>query len=157
MDLLSISTATLWVDFFFMAISKVYQMTKSLDIWYAKFGLVAVLSDCLVIILGILLAQFISPRASVSMLALTAVIVQVVHDYLFYIGVILPIPVGHNAVIDLFKRYASEGSYQIIIADSLMISSATFLSGYLQTLSKDVVTFIGLLGAYAMTFLLYTR
>lgn len=157
MNLLHISSAVVWVDFFTMALSKVFSMTKSLDVWYQQFGIVAVISDCLVIVLGILIAQFISPAASATTLALTSVIIQIIHDYLFYIGVILPIPKGHNAMIDLFKRYSSEGSYKIILADSAMIASTVFLGDYLTQYSDKVVSFVGLLGAYALTYILYTK
>jgi hypothetical protein len=78
MDLLHISSAVVWVDFFTMALSKVFPMTRSLDVWYQKFGIVAIISDCLVIVLGILLAQFIVPGASVTTLALTSVAIQLV-------------------------------------------------------------------------------
>lgn len=157
MDLLHISSAVVWVDFFTMALSKVFHMTTALDVWYQKFGIVAVLSDCLVIVLGVLLAQFVSPGATVTGLAITSVIIQIIHDYLFYIGVILPIPKGHNSMIDLFKEYSKQGSYKIILADSAMIASTVFLGDHLTTYSRDVVTFVGLLGAYALTYILYTK
>jgi uncharacterized protein YacL len=157
MNLLHISSAVVWVDFFTMALSKVFPMTKALDIWYRDYGIVAVINDCLVIIIGILLAQFLNPGASAFGLAITSVIIQVIHDYLFYIGIILPIPRGHNVMIDLFKRYASEGSYKIILADSVMIASTVFLGDYLTQYSDKIVTVVGLLGAYSLTYLLYTR
>lgn len=157
MDLLHISSAVVWIDFFVILLSKFYPMTKSLDIWYREFGIVAVISDCLVIVLGILLAQFISPNASVTGLAIVSVVVQLLHDYLFYIGVILPIPKGHNAMIDLFKKYSSEGSYKILLADSAMIAGTVYLSDYLYEFSNDKVVFVGLLGVYALTYMIYTR
>lgn len=157
MNLLHISSAVVWVDFFVILLSKFYSMTKSLDVWYKQFGIVAIISDCLVIVLGILLAQFISPNASVTGLAITSIIIQLIHDYLFYIGVILPIPKGHNSMIDLFKKYSAEGSYQILLADSAMIGSTVYLADYLKSYSNDVVTFIGLLGVYSLTYVLYTN
>lgn len=157
MNLLHISSAVVWVDFLVILISKFYQMTKSLDVWYKQFGIVAVISDCLVIVLGILLAQIISPNASVTGLALTSVVIQVIHDMLFYLGVILPIPKGHNSMIDLFKKYSGEGGFQIILADSAMIAGTVFLADYLRSFSSNIVTFIGLLGVYALTYILYTR
>lgn len=157
MDLLHISSAVVWIDFFVILLSKFYSMTKSLDVWYREFGIVAVISDCLVIVLGILLAQFISPNASVSGLAIVSVMVQLLHDYLFYIGVILPIPKGHNSMIDLFKKYSSEGSYKILLADSAMIAGTVYLSDYLTEFSADKVAFVGLLGVYALTYIIYTH
>ncbi len=157
MDLLHISSAVVWIDFLVILISKFYQMTTALDVWYKQFGIVAILSDCLVIVLGILLAQFISPNASVTGLAVTSVIIQIIHDMLFYVGVILPIPKGHNAMIDLFKKYSSEGGYKILLADSGMIAGTVFLADHLKSYTNDVVTFVGLLGAYALTYILYTK
>ena len=157
MDLLHISSAVVWVDFFTMALSKVFPMTRSLDIWYQKFGIVAVLSDCLVIVLGVLLAQFLAPGASVTMLALVSVGVQMVHDILFYLVVILGIPKGQNSMIDLFKSYSSEGGYKILIADAIMIAATVFVGDSFTQLDPKIVTFIGLLGVYALTYILYTR
>jgi hypothetical protein len=156
MDLLHISSAVVWVDFFTMALSKVFPMTRSLNVWYQKFGIVAVLSDCLVIVLGVLLAQFLAPGASVTLLALVSLGVQMVHDVLFYLVVILGIPKGHNSMIDLFKSYSTEGGYKILIADAIMIVATVFAGDYLTTLDPKIVTFIGLLGVYALTYILYT-
>lgn len=157
MDLLHISSAVVWVDFLVILISRFYPLTNALDIWYKNFGIVAVLNDCLVIVLGILLAKFVKPNAGVTDLAIVSVVIQVIHDYLFYIGVILPIPKGHNSMMDLFKKYASEGGYQIILADSAMIASTVYLSDYLYNFSIDKVIFIGLLGLYALTYVIYTK
>jgi uncharacterized protein YacL len=157
MDLLHISSAVVWVDFFVILLSKFYTMTSALDVWYKQFGIVAVISDCLVIILGILLAQILSPNASVTGLAITSVIIQLIHDILFYVGVILPIPKGHNVMIDLFKKYSSEGGYQILLADSAMIGGSVFLADHLRSYSDKIVTFVGLLGVYALTYVIYTK
>lgn len=157
MDLLHISSAVVWIDFLVILLSKFYQMTTALDVWYKQFGIVAVISDCLVIVLGILLAQFISPNASVTGLAVLSVVIQLIHDILFYVGVILPIPKGHNSMIDLFKKYSEEGGYKILLADSGMIAGTVFLADHLRSYTKDVVTFVGLLGVYALTYILYTK
>lgn len=157
MQLLDISSAVVWVDFFTIALHKVFNLGRSLDKWYGQFGIVAIISDCLVIVLGILIAQFISPSASTSMLALISVGVQLVHDYLFYILVILGVPKGQNSMIDLFKEYAKENSWKILMADSIMIGSTVFLADILSSYRDDIVTFVGLLGVYSLTYIIYTK
>jgi len=157
MNLLHISSAVVWVDFLVILLSKFFPMTSALDVWYKEFGIVAVISDCLVIVLGILLAQIISPTASVTGLAVTSIIIQLIHDFLFYVGVILPIPKGHNSMIDLFKKYSAEGGYKILLADSAMIGGTVFLGDYLKMFSDKIVTFIGLLGVYSLTYIIYTK
>jgi uncharacterized protein YacL len=156
MKLLDIGSAVLWVDFFTIVLSKVFHLGKSLDKWYAKFGIVAIISDCLVIVLGILIAQFIVPGASSLTLAGVAIAVQIVHDVLFYYAVILGVPLGQNSMIDLFKEYAIENSWKILVADSAMIGSTVLLASYLSTLKASHTTFVGLLGMYALTYIIYT-
>lgn len=157
MDLYHISSSVVWVDFLVILLSKFFPMTSSLNVWYKQFGIVAVISDCLVIVLGILIAQFINPHASVTGLAITSIIIQIIHDVLFYVGIILPIPKGHNAMIDLFKKYSTEGGYKILLADSAMIGGTVFLADYLKRFDDKIVTIVGLLGVYALTYIIYTN
>lgn len=157
MKLLDISSAVVWVDFITIALHKFFNFGRSLDKWYAQFGAVAVISDCLVIVLGIMIAQFIVPGASTLILAAVSIAVQLVHDYLFYILVILGVPKGQNSMIDLFKEYASENSWKILVADSTMIGSTVVLADMLSEYSDNVTSFIGLLGAYALTYIIYTK
>jgi len=154
MDLLDITSAVVWVDFFTIALHKLFNLGRSLDKWYETFGIVAVISDCLVIVLGILIAQLFFPTYP---LLPTAIIIQLVHDVLFYMFVIVPIPQGHNSMIDLFKSYANENSWKILLADSIMIGSTVVLADTLSTLKNSYVSFVGLLGVYALTYILYTR
>lgn len=151
MDFLSIASAVVWVDFFTILLSKYVNLGTSLNLWYQEFGIVAVISDCLVIVLGIMIAQLFFPRYN---LLLTAIVIQVIHDILFYLLVISPIPIGTNKMIDLFKSYASENSYKIIIADSIMMASTVLIA---QQLHGKFVPFIGLLGVYALTYIIYTK
>ena len=157
MKLLDISSAVVWVDFITIALHKLFNLGRSLDKWYSQFGIVAVISDCLVIVLGIMIAQFISPNASTLVLAGLSIIVQLVHDVAFYLFVILGVPKGQNSMIDLFKEYANENSWKILVADSTMIGSTVILADLLSEYSDSVTSFIGLLGAYALTYIIYTR
>lgn len=157
MKLLNISSAVVWVDFITIALHKFLNFGRSLDKWYAQFGIVAVISDCLVIVLGIIIAQFIVPGASTLVLALVSIVVQLVHDYLFYILVILGVPKGQNSMIDLFKEYSSENSWKILVADSTMVGSTVILADLLSEYSDNVTSFIGLLGTYALTYIIYTK
>lgn len=157
MKLLDISSAVVWVDFITLVLHRIFDFGRSLDKWYAQFGIVAVLSDCLVIIIGILIAQFFFPAASALGIAGISIGIQLVHDYLFYILVILGVPKGQNSIIDLFKEYAKENSWKILVADATMVGSSVLLADALSRFSDQVVTIIGLLGAYAMTYIIYTK
>jgi uncharacterized protein YacL len=157
MNLVEIGSAVVWVDFFTILLSKVFHLGKSLDKWYANFGIVAILSDCLVIVLGVLIAQFMAPDVNTLTLAGIAIVVQLIHDVLFYYLVILGVPRGQNSIIDLFKDYAVENSWKILVADSAMIGSTVLLADYLSTLKSTHTSFVGLLGVYALTYIMYTK
>jgi hypothetical protein len=154
MNLLHISSAVVWVDFFTIALHRMMGLGNSLDKWYTQFGIVAVLSDCLVIVIGILIAKMFFPSFP---LLPTAVAIQIIHDMLFYLFVILPIPRGHNSMIDLFKDYANENGWGILVADSIMIGSTVLIGDYLSKLSIPIVQLTGLTGLYALTYILYTK
>jgi uncharacterized protein YacL len=157
MNVLDISIAAAVVDFTTIVISKFFNMGRSLDKWYSKFGMTAVLSDVLVIVLGIQLALFIEPKIGIPYIAAFAVCIQIVHDILFYFLVIETVPHGQNEMIDLFKEYASENSYKIVLYDSLMIAGTVFLADYLSKIHQSSVNFIGLLTVYGLTYIVYTK
>jgi hypothetical protein len=154
MNLLHISSAVVWVDFITITLHRVFNLGSSLDKWYSEFGIVAVISDCLVIVLGIMIAQIFFPRYP---LLLTAVVIQIVHDLLFYLFVILPIPRGTNRMIDVFKDYSVENGWKILVADSLMIGSTVLIGEQLVNFDTRIVQFFGLVGAYALTYIIYTN
>jgi hypothetical protein len=87
-----------------------------------------------------------------------AVAIQLVHDVLFYILVIRGVPDGQNSIIDLFKRYASEGSWKILLADAGMVAGSVLLMEALDNnLSDDQVGFLGVLAVYSLLYIIYTK
>lgn len=157
MNIIALVVAVLWVDLIVIFISLYGVFGKTIREWYAKFGPVAVLSDCLIIILGIMLASLIYPTASTLELILLAVIIQLVHDLLFYILVIQKMPEGQNGIIDLFKKYADEGGYRILIADASMVTASILGQYYLESQSTEVTSFLGFLATYALSYIIYTK
>lgn len=158
MKWLSLLTAVAWVDFAVIALSKIVPLTQSLQSWYSTFGIAAVSADILVIVLGIALAQLIFPGISGWSLVATAVTIQLLHDILFYVGVIRQVPDGQNKIIDLFKRYSAEGSWKILLADSAMVVASVVLMEFLDDhFTDDQVGFTGILAVYSLLYILYTQ
>lgn len=149
-----IAAAVVWVDFATIALHKLLGLGNDLDKWYTQFGIVAVISDCLIIVLGILLAKTFLPQYP---LVYAAVAIQIAHDLLFYQFVVIPTPRGHNQIIDLLKDYASKVSWKLVAYDSLMMASTVLLAQQFATMKKSSVSFLGLLGAYALTYIIYTK
>lgn len=150
--------ATAWVDFIVIVLSKIFPLTKSLATWYADFGVVAIGTDILIIVLGIALAMFLFPGYSGLSLIGVAVGIQLLHDVLFYVGVIQAVPFGQNRIIDLFKRYAAEGSWKILVADAAMVAGSVYLMETFDAwLTDDQVLWTGLLALYSLLYILYTK
>lgn len=151
-------SAVAWVDVGVIVLSKVVPLTRSLATWYADFGLVAIGADILILVLGIALAMFLVPGASGALLIGVAVGIQLLHDLLFYVGVIQAVPSGQNRIVDLFKRYAAEGSWKILVADAVMVVGSVWLMETLDAwLTDDQVIWTGLLAIYSLLYLLYTK
>jgi hypothetical protein len=165
MRLISILSAALWVDFAVMTLIKVVPTpiwflppTGALTLWYDKFGLAAVAADVLSLVLGVLLATFLFPGAMGLQLVMAAVFVQMIHDIFFYVVVIQGLPQGQNEMIDVFKSYASEGSWKILVADALMITSVVALGRLSDLLfSYRTIAFQALLGMYSLIYITYTK
>ena len=165
MRLISILSGALWVDFVVMALIKIVPTpisflppTGALTLWYDKFGLAAVAADVLSLFLGVLLTTFLFPGAVGLQLVMGAIFVQMVHDILFYVVVIQGLPQGQNDMIDVFKSYASEGSWKILVADALMITSVVALARLSDLLfSYRMIAFQALLGMYSLIYITYTK
>lgn len=157
-DWVSLFTATAVVDFVVIVLSKFVPLTKALGDWYRDFGVVAVGSDILIIVLGIALAKLLFPLATGWNLVGIAVAIQLIHDVLFYVGIIQGVPSGHNKILDLFKRYAAEGSWKILLADAAMVTGSVLLmEWYSDNLTSDQTSFLGVLAVYALLYILYTK
>ena len=134
---------------------------KSLNKWYDKFGLVAVLSDVTIIMIGFLIANYIYPfifsSYSLPLFLGVVVAVQAIHDILFYFFVIKPFPKGENQLMDVFKEYAAENGAKIISGDAgLMLGSAAFMELY-KYLSPINASALGIFTTYCLTYILYTK
>lgn len=154
MDLLSLATAAIWVDFFTVAVSKYIFRGSAIKQWYSKFQSVAVISDIISVIIGVLLARMIFPKLN---LLVAAIIVQVIHDVFFSTVVLGSVPTGHNTMIDLFKNYAAESSYGILIADAIIMASTVLLMEYLNKVNKESVILLAFIGVYSLTYIVYTN
>ena len=154
--------AILVVDVVVMILSRHTGMFGNvLNTWYDRFGLSAVISDVFVIAIGFWLARWIyntwfAGRGLAWFLGIL-VIVQAIHDILFYVGVIVPLPRGLNAMMDVFKAYSVENGWKIIVGDSgLMLASAGVFMA-MERLSAPWQIAVGLLTVYALPYALTTR
>ena len=133
--------------------------SKVLKQWYDKYTILAFIADVLIIIIGLLITNkayyYIFKEFSLIKFIILAVILQIIHDILFFILITI-IPRGKNKMIDTFKDYAKEASYFAIIGDSLMIISACLIWYYLLNMDINTNIIILIVSLYIMPYLLYS-
>ena len=166
-DIIYIFVAALVVDFLTVLITKYpgpspFFTVKALDDWYTKFGLTAVAADVLSVMIGVVAARYIftafgfSP-SSILLFVAVLLIFQLCHDAFFFLAVIQPLPRGENTMINVFKDYATENGGKILVADALLVLGTAAGATLLKNLPFHVTGFVGLVTAYALCFVTYTR
>jgi hypothetical protein len=137
---------------------------KFLNVWYNRFKLSAVGADILIIMIGIGIAryvytEFIYPSQDWNPLYFTgtAVGIQILHDILFYFGVIRALPEGHNAMIDVFKQYGTEKGAGAILGDSILVIASCIVAMLLKSFPDHVNAIVGIGSAYVVPYILETK
>jgi hypothetical protein len=132
----------------------------ALDKWYESFGVFAVASDVLSILIGIMVARYIytalglnGPLYFIAILLLF----QLFHDLVFYVFVISPIPKGHNKMIDVFKEYGDENGVKILGADALMMLSSVAIGSLLKSLPVHWTVPTTFITLYSLCYIVFTR
>jgi len=161
-DLLYIITATIIVDMVVILMARDTKILgKTINTWYDKFGITAVILDVLIIVIGFIITRYlftvIELDFSPELFIFVALAVQVIHDSALYEFVIKPYPVGHNQVIDVYKAYATENGYKIILADSAMVLGSAILAMYLKNKPVHETTSLLIVGLYLIPYFLLQK
>ena len=123
-----------------------------------KYNLSAVIADVLIILVGLIIVRaiyyFIFDKFSIIQFISLAVVVQILHDILFYLF-FKNVPRGMNQMLDTFKDYANEVSYRAIFADSGMMIMASLIASYLASKSLNVNIIVLIIFVYLLPYLLY--
>ena len=159
-DYLPIITAIFIVEVITIILSFTHITESSfLKVWYKEYKLYAVLADVSLIFLGVVITRalyyYVFDEFSIVNFVLLMVVVQVIHDILFYI-MITQIPKGVNKIIDILKDYADEISYWAIIGDSAMMISSALIASYLANFDANTNIIIFAFYVYILQFILYT-
>lgn len=136
---------------------------NSINQWYERFGLNAVISDVLIIAIGFFIARYAytyfmpaSYGFNLWYFLAILVLVQLVHDLFFYFVIIKPIPKGHNRMIDVFKRYSS-GGVKILLSDAAMMIASALIAMSLKESGPEVYAAVSLLTVYTLPYILETK
>jgi len=126
--------------------------------WYSQYNLSAVIADVLIILIALIITRaiyyYVFDSFSIVKFVILAVIVQIIHDLLFYI-IFSNIPIGVNKMIDTFKDYANEISYKAILGDSCMMIMSVLIASYLVNKSTNTNIIVLISFLYLLPYLLY--
>jgi hypothetical protein len=140
---------------------------KPINNWYNTFGLSAILLDLgflgLVFVIGRwAYSKYIRPKMddewSTPAFMGTLVGVQILH-HLFFGNVVLRMaPVGENAMLDLIRSYANAEPIKALTGHSTaLVASAAVTAAAMKAAPTCIQVGAGLLGLYAIPFVLTTR
>lgn len=161
-EYIPILTANIYADLFiiFLAFSRMYFNVKSLEGWYKKYRLSAMIADILIGVLYILLGRYLVYTSGVEVgltaFAAICVFIQVVFDFLFYI-VFSIIPKGSNNMLDFFKIYAKEVGAGALLGDSFLVLMAVILSAFLNQSSYDTNIVVLIMSIYLTPYFIYMK
>jgi len=158
-DYLPLLNGVLITDLFvILCLNMKYINSVVLKKWYGDYNLSAVIADVLIILIGLIIVRaiyyYIFDTFSIINFVILAVIVQVIHDILFYLF-FKNVPRGMNRMLDTFKDYANEMSYKAILADSGMMILASLIASYLAGKSLNVNIIMLILFLYLLPYFLY--
>ena len=154
-----ISGATL-TDIFFMLLLNIGVIkSNQLKRWYLEYGLSAVLADVLILVIGVIITRFLYYRVfssySLLLFIVLAVGVQLTHDSLFA-ALFNLFPRGSSKIMDLFKDYANESGFGILIADAGMVIMTILLATYFSSFDMNTNIIILISSIYLIPYFLHS-
>jgi hypothetical protein len=161
-EYIPIITANIYADLFiiFVTFSKIYINIKSLEDWYKKYRLSAMIADILIGVLYILLGRYLVYKSGIKF-GLTAfagicVFIQVIFDLLFYVFFTI-VPRGSNDMLDFFKGYSKEVGAGALLGDSVLVIMAVTISALLNQSSYDTNIVFLIMSIYLTPYFIYMK
>ena len=136
-----------------------------INVWYDKFGIVAVMTDVISVLICFWITQWIynsnvifdKTNFKLWKFILILIVVQTIHDLsLYFISKRL---IGKNAIFDVFKNYGDKHGIYTLLGDSFVYTLAVLIAYGLLTLETPFSTYIIciLISLYAICYLLYQK
>jgi hypothetical protein len=161
-EYIPIITANIYADLFiiFVTFAKIYIKIKTLEEWYKKYRLSAMIADILIGVLYILLGRYLVYKSDIK-IGLTAfagicVFIQIIFDFLFYIF-FTAVPKGSNDMLDFFKGYSKEIGASALLGDSFLVIMAVIISALLNQSSYDTNIVFLIMSIYLTPYFIYMK
>jgi hypothetical protein len=158
-DYISIFNGVILSDLFiiYLVFSNIIK-SKVLEDWYKTYDLSAVIADVFIIVIGIIITRFLYPfffkKFSIILFTALALIVQIIHDVLFYL-LFYSVPKGKSKILDFFKKYADSVGYKAIIGDSILVVLCCLASSLFASLSLNTNIISLIVIIYFIPYLIY--
>lgn len=162
LDFIQIFTAVFIVDFIVILIAKkTNKFGKVINVWYDQLGMTAVMLDVFIIVIGIIITRYIFTYFQIPFNAtyfiLIALIVQLIHDILLYLLVIVPSQKGTSQVLDIYKDYANENGALILFADSAMVLASCLIAMLLKQQNYHLSMSLLIITIYIIPYFIYKK
>jgi len=161
-EYIPIITANIYADLFIILVTfaNFYVKIKSLEVWYKKYRLSAMIADILIGVLYMLLGRYLVYKSGIKV-GLTAfagicVFIQIIFDFLFYILFTI-IPKGSNDMLDYFKGYSKEVGASALLGDSFLVIMAVIISALLNQSSFDTNIVFLIISIYLTPYFIYMK
>jgi len=157
-----IITANIYADLFiiYVTFSRIYYKFVTLEDWYKKYRLMAMVADILIGVLYILLGRYLvyslDLNIGLTVFALLCVVIQVIFDFLFYLLFTI-VPLGTNHMLDFFKSYSKEVGVNALFGDSVLVVLAVIISALLNARSFDTNIVFLILSVYLAPYFVYMK
>ena len=179
-SLISSNSPTVWLGFFTaLCITEAFLLANfrlfpnfwgsMINVWYDKFGLVAIMLDMLIVLIGFWITQKLYNYIFGSSIKLSLcdslwkflilfLCIQIIHDILFYV-LVLKNSKGSNAIFDLINSYGSKHGIYTILGDSLMVVISIIMAWILLNTEASFSTYMIciLCSLYLIGYLLYMK
>jgi uncharacterized protein YacL len=158
-DYLPLFNAVLITDLFVISLLNTGVIkSKVLKQWYSQYNLSAVIADVLIILIVLIITRaiyyYIFEKFSLLNFIIIAVILQITHDVLFYLF-FSNTSRGVNKMLDTFKDYAKDVSYNAILSDSGMMIMSCLIDSYLVNRNTNTNIIVLISSLYLLPYLLY--
>ena len=164
-DLLAIGSATIFVINLAAALTRIGLIGgKALNTYFDLFGLEGILANTSLIVIMFQIARLgytkfytdggrpWSPFVFVCFL----ILVQVLHDLLFYYGVINVLPSGSNEMIDALKKYSQENGSRALAGHAAFLIFVGIVAMFLKERSLTFIIMISAFTLYIMPYVITT-
>lgn len=162
---LQILTATVLVEVFMLYLfryTKSIMTVKAINDWYDKLRWNAVILDLLIVIIGFYLAIFFCKRYEINSyigFLIAQLLIQIIHDFLFYFFIIKKSTPKSSIVMDEFISYAKNTGIGAIFGDSYMylIGVPILIMLTNKNLSDELLIFISTVCLYLIGYFVFQK